>query len=302
MDGIFHLLYVTVIVDMVHAVAVVAIAFGAVTKFHVWMICIGHAAYGAFVEITLSGLNILLCLFEVDGLGAVPMGEALLLALYTAEQFLAKEQEVVQNSKNGQQGKLPVAGAHVIADVVGEESGIKPGQPLDFERNQTVKKNAGIRIKGGEGEEHGKINILRSDGVAVAGGKINDKAVDNGEQNTGEEINVEAGSAPLLFKGLADEIIEIEENEGKITCGVGDEHKGYDAPDLPFQYHGGVKLQKPDKGMGGVHKSEKPDNNIGYDNVYHQVGDSEAGVLIAEKIDFSVEPFHWPCQLLFQHT
>ena len=96
--------------------------------------------------------------------------------------------------------------------------------------------------------------------------------------------------------------IEIEENEGKITCGVGDEHKGYDAPDLPFQYHGGVKLQKPDKGMGGVHKSEKPDNNIGYDNVYHQVGDSEAGVLIAEKIDFSVEPFHWPCQLLFQHT
>ena len=208
MDGIFHLLYVTVIVDMVHAVAVVAIAFGAVTKFHVWMICIGHAAYGAFVEITLSGLNILLCLFEVDGLGAVPMGEALLLALYTAEQFLAKEQEVVQNSKNGQQGKLPVAGAHVIADVIGEESGIQPGQPLDFERNQTVKKNAGIRIKGGEGEEHGHIDIVHTYG------SVGNQSVKNVKYHTQYIEQGKSGGTHVMLQRTADPVVE-ERGHGK---------------------------------------------------------------------------------------
>ena len=77
MAEIFCLLYMAVIVDMVHAIAVIAVAFGAVTKFHVGMIRIGHAAHGTFVEITLSGLNVLLSLFKVDGLGTVPVRKAL---------------------------------------------------------------------------------------------------------------------------------------------------------------------------------------------------------------------------------
>ena len=54
---------VHMVVDMLHAVAVVAVAFGTVAELHVGVVRVGDAAHGAFVEIALSVLDFLLSLF-----------------------------------------------------------------------------------------------------------------------------------------------------------------------------------------------------------------------------------------------
>ena len=61
------------VVDMLHAVAVVAVAFGTVAELHVGVVRVGDAAHGAFVEIALPVLDFLLSLFEVDGLRIDPV-------------------------------------------------------------------------------------------------------------------------------------------------------------------------------------------------------------------------------------
>ena len=63
------LLYVYVVVNMLHAVAVVAVALGAVAELHIGVVCVGNAAHSALVEVTLPLLDLLLGLLEVDGLG-----------------------------------------------------------------------------------------------------------------------------------------------------------------------------------------------------------------------------------------
>ena len=64
---------VHMVVDMLHAVAVVAVAFGAVAELHVGVVRVGDAAHGALVEIALPVLDFLLSLFEVDGLRIDPV-------------------------------------------------------------------------------------------------------------------------------------------------------------------------------------------------------------------------------------
>ena len=51
------------VVDMLHAIAVIAVAFGAVAELHVGVVGVGDAAYGAFAEVALALLDVLLGLF-----------------------------------------------------------------------------------------------------------------------------------------------------------------------------------------------------------------------------------------------
>ena len=62
----------SVVIDMVGAVAVVAAALGAVTELHIRVVLVGDAADGAFVEVAPPLAQLLLGLFEVDGLGGAP--------------------------------------------------------------------------------------------------------------------------------------------------------------------------------------------------------------------------------------
>ena len=56
-------------VDMLHAVAVITAAFGAVPKLHIGVVRIGHTAYCALMKIPLLLFDLFGRLLEVDGLG-----------------------------------------------------------------------------------------------------------------------------------------------------------------------------------------------------------------------------------------
>ena len=64
MSGHF-LLHVCVVVDVVHAVAVVAVALGAVAEFHLRIICISYAADAAFMEIASALLHLFLSFLDI---------------------------------------------------------------------------------------------------------------------------------------------------------------------------------------------------------------------------------------------
>jgi len=88
-----------VVVDVVGAVAVVAAAFGAVAELHAGVVLIGDAADGALMQISPPFPQLLLGLFEVDGLGGGPpfgLGEEIL-------EVRPEEDEVVQNRHHRQQ-------------------------------------------------------------------------------------------------------------------------------------------------------------------------------------------------------
>ena len=61
-----------VVVDVAGAVAVVAGALGTVAELHIRVVLVGDAADGALVEIAPPLAQLLLGLFEVDGLGGAP--------------------------------------------------------------------------------------------------------------------------------------------------------------------------------------------------------------------------------------
>ena len=59
------------VVDMLHAIAVIAVAFGAVAELHVGVVGVGDAADGAFMKISLFFFYIPRGLFKIDGLAGM---------------------------------------------------------------------------------------------------------------------------------------------------------------------------------------------------------------------------------------
>ena len=90
-----------VVVDVLHAVAVVAIALGAVPELHVGVVRVGNAAHGALVEVALVLPDLLLGLFKVNGLGICAEGGPLASAADHAHQVIPEENEVVEDGHQG---------------------------------------------------------------------------------------------------------------------------------------------------------------------------------------------------------
>ena len=87
-----------VVVDVLGAVAVVAVAFRAVPELHIRVVGVGDAAHGTLVEVALALLDLLLRLLEVDGLGAGAVADLLPLPAEQSQQVVPKEEEVVQQA------------------------------------------------------------------------------------------------------------------------------------------------------------------------------------------------------------
>ena len=119
------LLDMHVVVDVLRAVAVIAVALGAVPELHVRVIRVRNTADCALMEIAPALLDLLLGLFEVDGLGVGPIDGPLSGPADHRHQIVPEEDKVVQQGHQGQDRRDPLAGEDAEENVKGEHRSIQ---------------------------------------------------------------------------------------------------------------------------------------------------------------------------------
>ena len=148
---------VYVVVDMILAIAVVAIAFGAVAKFHVGKVGIGLAAYGAFVDITLLLLSLPGGLLEVHRLLGVLVLIAPLLPPHGVRQVRPEEEQEVEDGHQREEGADKLQADQAGDHLEPKNNHVGPGQPLDLDGDDEEQQDLHVRIENSKGEEQGKI-------------------------------------------------------------------------------------------------------------------------------------------------
>ena len=145
-----------VVVYVVNAVAVVALAAGAVAELQVGVGDVGPAADLTFVAVALHAL---LVLRAVDGVSKFAAG--LGIAPVTAEidpQIAPAEEEEVEYADNGKE--VEGERRHVPDYPGGENGGVEPCRPLHFDGDEEKDAHYGVGPDGGEGKEHGEVQVL----------------------------------------------------------------------------------------------------------------------------------------------
>lgn len=239
------------------------------------MLLIGAAADGAFMII-----EVCLLLFadagrlpaEVDSVGAGT-------ARHGALEIVKAEDKEVNYGHHRQKVCREGCGK----DAYNKERRIHIGQILYLYGDKIEKKHLHIREEGGKGKEKGEIDILGAEIEAEAGYEVHDKAIEHCKYDAGEKIDIEAGSAPIAFKSGADHIIEIKGDESKYPGAGRIEHEGDKAPDLPAQDKGGVEGEIAHE--HGVHRTKDPEHHVGNGDIFHQIGNTEVGMLPAESVN-----------------
>ena len=263
-------------VDVILAEAMVTDAFGAVAELKVRVVRIRAAADRTFVPIKAGGLfaaDLLRRPLEVDG------GIALFENPEHAEQIISAEEEEVQNGHHRDQ----VCRERQGKDTEEEEHGVHQSKPLHLDRDNEEQQHLHIREEGGKGKEHGEIDILRRKADWYAGYKIHEKAVQNGEDDSGEEIDIEPGRPPLSLECGADEVIEIERDEGKETSTRRDKYKGDQPPDMPVENIVGIEGHIRENAR--IDHIEQPHNGTGDRQIPHQVRDAEIRMLHTKDVN-----------------
>lgn len=161
------------VVDVVNAVAVIAVALGAVAELHLRVGEVRLAAHGAFVE---RGLGLCPGVVEVHDLGSAVAGGtaeirvfmpglvggvlgAALPVGHLPADIRGEEEQVVQDGHDGDEGVEEMPGQHQAENLIGEERRVEPGQPLDLHGDDEEEQHLQVREERGEGEEHGHIHI-----------------------------------------------------------------------------------------------------------------------------------------------
>ncbi len=259
--------------NVVHAVAVIAVALGAVAEFHVGVVRIGYTTHGTFVEVSFGLLRFFLCFFEVDclGVGAV---------LHTAEQageIAGKEQEVVGDGQQRDQCVQEIAGKHVTDNRPGEECRIQPGQPLDLDGDDKENQKLCVGVQGGKGEEHGQVHIAH-------GGIAGQKAQKHIQNHAYKIEQGKLGAAPFPFQCSADHPIQVcGQGEVEKPAVQGQKYKGQKPPYLSLQDVGDGKVQELGEHTCAEHIQQVDSRRAEHDDV-HQVGNAKPGMLMAKAI------------------
>lgn len=244
---------------------------------HAGVVGVGLAAHGAFVHIAPCLLGLALGGLEVHRLpGALVLGAAD-IAPHVAADVAPEKEEVVQNGHHGQQhGEVKAAGGHPD-QLREEESRVRPGQPLGLHGEEEEQQELHVGIEGGEGEEHGEVHI-------VHGGGARREAHQNVGQHAHQVKEGELGRAPLPLQGGADEIDEIKLQRQKDQIVLGrHKDKSDQPPDLPLEDLRGGERQQLGKGHGAELVKEK-DDEIAKNDIEHQPGNAQPGVLVGEPV------------------
>ena len=74
-------------------------------------------------------------------------------------------------------------------------------------------------------EEHGQIHIFCGKAEWFSGDEINQKTIEQSQQNAGKKVDVKLRCAPVLFQSAADPVIEINGNNSQHTVAWGNHGK-----------------------------------------------------------------------------
>ena len=276
---------------MIRTIFIIALTFGAVTKFLVGVVGVGLAADGALVVVALFLLLLLYRLLVLHGLGVV-------LRLGAGGQIVylrPDEHGKVQQRYYRQHHARPVVLADGADDVKGEQRAVQIGQPLHFHRQEEHEKHRGVREQHGEGEEHGQVHIggARHGDEIVAGDDAGQHRTQHRQQHAAEVVEIELGGAHLPLQRGADPVVEVAGDEKvKRTCALRDEDKGDEPPDLPVEKtreRVGEEAQK----VAVREVGQKSQHHVADDDIEHQVGDAKIRVQDTEAVDRLVEFFQY---------
>ena len=90
-----------VVVDMLHTIAIIAVAFGAVAKLHIGIVGVGLAANGALVDIAFFLIGGLGGLFKVYRLGGMLVLKAPLAVAQGLGEIPPEEKQKVEDGDDG---------------------------------------------------------------------------------------------------------------------------------------------------------------------------------------------------------
>ena len=128
--GRSFLRHMHMIVDMIHTVAPIPSAFGAVPELQIRIVRIRPAADTALVQIACPLLGLSGRLLEVDGLMGVLVLELLLLPPQRPQQAVSEEDQIVENGQDGQQRHHVLMLPHHPQHLIQQEDPIQISQPL----------------------------------------------------------------------------------------------------------------------------------------------------------------------------
>ena len=283
-------------VYMVNAEAMITLAAGAIAEFQIGMVGIGASANLTAAGVALVALFIVYAVdfpLEVNG----GFSCCLILNAHMGEKLSAAKKEVVEEGDKRQKIQSGVGGRNHADE---EVSGVNNGQPLYLDGDYKEKQHLGVGEKGGQREEHGKINEAGVNMIAYSGDEINNEAENDVAEHTREKENIKSGCSPTLLQRFSDIVVKIEKYQYKYSAGIRYKNKGDKAPNLTPQNVRSGEGEKVQKCAGGVHHGEKPNRNIARHNIEHKVFDAKAGVLIAKHCYFPAEPFHRVHLLVFK--
>ena len=113
--------------------------------------------------------------------------------------------------------------------------------------------------------------------------KIHEKAIDHGEDNAREEIDIEAGSAPLALERGTYKVVKIKGDESEHAGARRDEHKRDQPPDLPVENVIGIEHHIWENTR--IDHVEQPHNGVGNGDIANQIRNAEIRMLQAKGIN-----------------
>lgn len=258
--------------QMILAVLVIAVAFGAVTEFQMVAVRLCPSADGALVP--RAGCRTV-HLLAIDLLAV-----HFLVAVFLHVSCHGKENDEVHDGHQCTHRRRKVgrtdedAVFHRTENIPGEQHPIQHTKPLGFHRDDEKQQEFHIRVLGRKGHEQGQVQVIGRHGEGDARQpqrKIRDKRRQNVADDAHKEIHVEPERAPLVFQLSPDHIIQIQGkyDEQEITAGRIHE-EGHQPPDLPVQDRPHIQAQvRPVHRRCKVHDEETA--AVQHNDVKHQI-------------------------------
>ena len=282
------------IVDMIHTVAPIPSAFGAVPELQIRIVRIRPAADTALVQIACPLLGLSGRLLEVDGLMGVLVLELLLLPPQRPQQTVSEEDEVVENCQNGQQRHHVLMLPHHPQHLIQQEDPIQISQPLHPYRYDVAHEHLHIRKQGCKGQKQGQVGVVHTGGHShtqpIQRGQ---EPYQNGQQDAGEIEDVESGRSPLLLHTGTDEVVKVGADGKKenVAAGLRHENERDHPPDLSLEdiiRHKGQDAAK----SAPTEQVHHVNSYVANDHPEDQIGDAEPWMAVTEAIDRLVDFFH----------